>query len=301
MDLGKRTPRISIGLPVYNREQHVGAAIEAHLCQSCADFELIICDNASTDRTEEICRRHAAQDPRIKYFRNPENLGATGNYRRCFELAVGNYFRWTPSDDLVSPNLLERCVEVLDRDPSVIVAYPSTKLIDEAGRVLADHEENLHLVDPHPSERFKAVLRNFRLGNLIYGLMRSDGLRRTGLLRNYSGGDIPLVAELALYGKFLEVRDAFFYRRMHQEASSAMKSEADVMALYDPRKRDQFFPRTWVHLGAHFRSVWRAPIGLSEKTRISWFLLRWASWDRRALFGELARAVQHARHKVGSA
>ena len=99
-------PRVSVGMPVYNREKYVGAAIEAHLNQTCTDFELVITDNASTDHSEEICRSFAAKDPRVKYYRNPQNLGASGNYRRCFELSTGEYFRWTPSDDLVSPNLL---------------------------------------------------------------------------------------------------------------------------------------------------------------------------------------------------
>src|SRR5574337_230768 len=106
----RRRPRVSIGMPVYNREKYVAAAIEANLNQTYADFELVITDNASTDRSEEICRAYAAKDPRIKFHRNPRNLGAAGNYRRCFELSVGEYFRWTPSDDLVSSNLLERAV-----------------------------------------------------------------------------------------------------------------------------------------------------------------------------------------------
>src|SRR5439155_328938 len=122
-------PRISIGMPLYNRENYVAASIDAHLCQTYDDFELIITDNASTDRGPEICRAYAAKDPRVKFFPNPENLGATGNFRRCWELAKGEFFRWTPSDDLVSPNLLKRAVEILDRDPSVFVAYPRNKVV----------------------------------------------------------------------------------------------------------------------------------------------------------------------------
>src|SRR5438309_1860179 len=110
-------------MPVYNREEYLGAAIEAHLKQTYEDFELIITDNASTDRSAEICRAYAASDSRVKYYLNPRNVGATGNYRRCFELSTGEYFRWTPSDDLVSSNLLERAVGILDGDPSVLVAY----------------------------------------------------------------------------------------------------------------------------------------------------------------------------------
>src|SRR5579885_419364 len=114
-------------MPLYNREKYVGAAIEAHLNQTFEDFELIITDNASTDGSGEICRQYAARDSRVKYYLNSQNLGATGNYKRCFELSQGEYFRWTPSDDLVSHNLLERAVGILDSDPSVLVAYGRTK------------------------------------------------------------------------------------------------------------------------------------------------------------------------------
>jgi glycosyltransferase involved in cell wall biosynthesis len=287
-------PRVSVGMPVYNREKYVGAAIEAHLCQTYGDFELIITDNASTDHSEEICRAYAARDSRIRYHRNPQNLGATGNYRRCFELSTAEYFRWTPSDDLVSPNLLERAVGVLEADPSVLVAYGRTRLIDSAGKVTSDFDERLHLLDEQPSKRWRSVQRNLRLGNLHYGLIRASELRKTLLMRNYSGGDFPFIAEMSLYGKFYEIPDAFFYRRMHEEASSAMKDTKDVMTFYDPSKPKDFFPRTWVHLGANWWSVTRSPIGIAEKMRIYSYMARQVFWTRRNLESELVGLVQHA-------
>jgi glycosyltransferase involved in cell wall biosynthesis len=285
-------PRVSIGMPVYNREKYVGAAIEAHLSQTYSNFELVITDNASTDRSAEICRAYAAKDPRVKYYRNPQNLGASGNYNRCFELSIGEYFRWTPSDDLISPNLLERAVEVLDGDPSVFVAYPKTKLIDGEGQIIGEFDEGLHLMDERPSERWKGVQKNLRLGNLHYGLNRADKFRKTGLLRNYNGGDFPLIAEMSLYGKFFEIPDAFFYRRMHEAASSALKNSADVMAFYDPRKRNKVFLYNWVHLGANLRSIVRAPVPLFEKLRICGYEARRILRARNTYFGEVTSAMK---------
>jgi len=291
------TPRVSVGMPVYNREKYVGASIEAHLKQTYADFELIVTDNASTDRSEDVCRAYAARDSRIKYHRNVENLGASGNYRRCFELARGEYFRWAPSDDLVSPNLIERAVEVLDRDRSIMVAYGRTKLIDGDGNMLGDFDEGLHLMDDHPSERWKGVYRNIRLGNLQYGLSRTRELRKTGLLRNYGGGDFPLIFEMSLYGKFYEIPDAFFYRRMHEGTGTTLKDLKEELAFYDPKKHQKFFAREWVHLGADYRSVTRSSIEISEKMRIYWFLTRRAIWSRQTLGQELMGALRHAvRH-----
>ena len=293
-------PRVSIGMPVYNCERYVADAIDSHLRQTYTDFELVITDNASTDRSEEICRSYAARDPRIKYHRNPENVGAGGNFKRCFELSRGEYFRWTPSDDIVGPELLELCVEVLDRDPSVLVAYPRTRLIDGDGRIIGDYDENLHLMQERPSVRFHEVLRRLRLCNLQYGLTRRKILARTGLMRSYSGGDIPLILELALYGKFYEVPEHLFYRRMHEGAASAMKSEKDVMALYDPKKREKLFLYYWVHLGANLKSVARAPISLTEKLRTYEIQARWVLWGRREYLNELALAARHTARKLSA-
>jgi glycosyltransferase involved in cell wall biosynthesis len=289
-------PRVSVGMPVYNREKFVAAAIEAHLSQTNGDFELIITDNASTDHSEDICRSYAERDSRVRYFRNERNLGATGNYRRSFELANGEYFRWSPSDDSISPNLHERAIEVLDRDPSVMVAYGRTKLIDAYGNVTGDVDDRMHLMQDEPSKRCIGVLNSLSLGNLLYGLARTARLKKTGLLRNYSGGDYPLIAEMSLYGKIFEIPDAFFYRRMHEEAASALKSPDEVMQVYDPEKRGVFFAREWVHLGAHMLSVARAPIDVGQKLRIYWYLTRRAIWHRQELGSELGGL---ARRMVG--
>ncbi len=77
-------PAVSIGLPVYNGDNFLAEAIDSILRQTMEDFELIISDNASTDRTEEICREYAAGDSRIRYYRNESNLGAMANYNLVF-------------------------------------------------------------------------------------------------------------------------------------------------------------------------------------------------------------------------
>jgi glycosyltransferase involved in cell wall biosynthesis len=295
-----RIPRVSIGMPAFNCDKYIDSAIDSHLNQTYPDFELVITDNASTDRTEEICRAYAAKDSRVRYIRNPQNLGATQNFRRCFELSSGEFFRWNPSDDFISPNFLERAVQVLDSDPSIFVAYPRTKLIDARSEIIGDFEEGLHLTDDRPSQRWKGVYQHLRLGNLPYGLNRADTFRKTGLLRNYIGGDLPLIAEMSLYGKFYEIPDAFFYRRMHDEASSAMKNSADIMALYDPNKREKLFLYNWFHLGANLKSVGRAPIPMSEKFGIFRFEARRMIWGRKDFFRELTVAVAHVARKLSN-
>ena len=97
------SPPLTIGLPVYNGETHVGIALDDILEQTFGDFELVISDNASTDRTSEICREYAARDPRIRYDRNPHNLGIGPNVNRVFELSQTRYFKWISHDDRHDP------------------------------------------------------------------------------------------------------------------------------------------------------------------------------------------------------
>src|SRR5690349_812781 len=94
-----RAPQVSIGLPVYNGEKYLLNAIGSLLKQDFEDFELVISDNASTDKTEAMCHEFAAKDKRIRYHRNETNIGATGNYNRVFRLSNGEFFRWASHDD----------------------------------------------------------------------------------------------------------------------------------------------------------------------------------------------------------
>src|SRR2546423_2625235 len=155
-------PLISIGMPVYNGAQFISQALDSLLKQTFADFEIIICDNASTDGTEEICSEYARRDQRIRYYRNPINLGLAGNCRRVLEVARGKYFKYAAHDDLCAPRLLERCVEVLENKPDVILAYPKTMLLDEASGKLSEYDDRQNLQSPRASERFAQVLQQMR-------------------------------------------------------------------------------------------------------------------------------------------
>ena len=89
--MSNNKPRISIGMPVFNGEKFIAETLDSLLTQTYSDFELIISDNASTDNTEQICRKYASKDPRINYFRNKSNFGAAKNYNRVFKLSSGEY------------------------------------------------------------------------------------------------------------------------------------------------------------------------------------------------------------------
>ena len=254
------TPIISIGVPVYNGERYLRATLDALLAQTFTRFELIISDNASTDGTQAVCLEYAAADARVRYYREPVNIGAPRNYQRVLERATAPYFKWANADDLVDPRLLERCLDVLERHPDVALAYARTRLIDADGARLSDYYDNLHLLDRSPAQRFVQVVDRLGYVNVIYGLMRRDVLRRTRLMGLYIGADVVFVAELALYGKLYEVPEILFSRRMHAGAYAELTDPVRRLQFYDPQTTRRVATFRW-------RQLWEVLRHRSPKSR----------------------------------
>jgi glycosyltransferase involved in cell wall biosynthesis len=209
-------PLVSIGLPVRNREGLVGGAIESVLRQSFGDFELIICDNDSIDRTAEICQRYACWDRRIRFYRNATNIGISYNHNRTFELSTGKYFHWMGSDDSHDPRFLERCVAVLEANPDRALCHTAVRVIDEHGREIVTRDNPLDgTTSLDPAERFATMIFEDRWCWSIYGLFHSAVLRQTTLIGNFRGGDRDQLVQVALQGRFIHLPEPLFHNRHH--------------------------------------------------------------------------------------
>ena len=278
------TLRVTIGLPVYNGQNYLAETMESLLAQTCTDFELVISDNASTDRTEAICREYAVRDERIRYYRQEENVGASANYNRVFELARGVYFKWAAHDDLLAPTYLERCVAVLDADPDVVLAYTQAKAIDDQGQVVKVYPGKHHFSAAAPRERFYEFVLDPHPVVAVFGLMRRDVLGRTRLIGKYAGSDRPLLSELSLLGKFYEVPEHLFFYRFHEEQSwGGNKSPQAQQAWYDPRRADKITFPQWRLLREHVRSIERSPVGLADRASCYLYMGYWMVKNRRRL------------------
>ena len=121
---------ISIYVPVYNGEKFLEEKITSLLKQSFSDFEIIISDNASTDRTEKICRKFVEIDSRIKYFRQKKNVGFS-SFLYILENAQGEYFFWTAVDDVILPEFIKKNVEILEQKKNVICSISQVKYFGE--------------------------------------------------------------------------------------------------------------------------------------------------------------------------
>ncbi len=235
-------PRVSIGIPVYNGEKYLAETLDSLQAQTLEDFEIVISDNASTDRTAEICRAYQALDSRILYFRNERNIGAAPNFNRVLELCCAPLFHGGAHDDLYHPRFLERCVAALELDPGVVLSHVRTQLVGDHGEPLRfDPAQNcyidsyggtrgtsgdvmrpqpFHIAEAaSPAVRFRDVIWQMGWSLPLSGVIRRDALLATGLYHNYSGADKVLLAELALQGRFHEIGEELFAKRMHRDCT----------------------------------------------------------------------------------
>jgi hypothetical protein len=209
-----------------------------------------------------------------------------------FRRSSGRFFKWAAADDVIRPEMIERCVEVLERDRRVAVCFPETLIIDADGAVVRSYEDKLDLALASSEERFRQLLRLIGECNAVFGLIRSDVLRKTRLIGSFMGADTCLLAELSLHGQFVRLPQALFLRRDHREASSRRRTTEGQMEFYDPQRRGRLVFPAWRALRAYSRSVAAGPIGLPAKARLGAFLVRWAISSRHEYIGEIVETLR---------
>lgn len=296
-------PRVSIGLPVYNGEAYLAESLDSLLGQSYPDFELIVSDNASTDGTADICDRYVRQDSRIRYFRQPRNIGCAPNHNFVLRHARGEFFNWVSCDDLYARDLIERCVSALDARKDVVLAASWTAAIDDAGNVTQAMKYPLATDSASAPERFASML--FGTGadghGLIwadddYGLVRRDVLRRIAPLSSYRHADKVIMAELALQGPFHHEPGWLYFRRDHPDrAQRACPTVRAWCVNLDPRRASRL-RHPVVRLYAEYvlgylSAIRHAPLAPADRRECYRHLARWVA--SRAL-PVASRAVRRA-------
>ena len=283
--LKKGTPIISIGMPVFNGEKYLEKALDSILSQTYQDFELIISDNASTDRTQEICLEYKTKDDRIRYYRNERNLGAPINYNRVFELSCGDFFKWAACDDVIAPDFLRKCVEVLQKHPSFILCHSKIGIIDENGSLVGncDHRTMTRISSKKSHERFGDLISIRNPCFALFGVLRASEFRKTQLHGSYIGADRNLLAEIGLLGRIFEIPEHLFFRRDHPEAYTRKFCDHQF-AIDKNNYREQSawwskdyytnFPN-WKNCYEFFRSVRHVKLSWLERILCYDQILRW--------------------------
>jgi glycosyltransferase involved in cell wall biosynthesis len=293
-------PRVSIGLPIYNGENFAEGAIASLLAQTFSDFELVLVDNASTDRTAEICRAFAARDPRVRYHRNERNIGGAPNFNLAFQLADrAPYYKWAAHDDLHQPEFLAECVKVLDADPGVVLCHTGSEFIDETGRVFRDYDPDLHHTDsPSRATRFRNLLLSDHWAFDGFGLMRREVLAQTELHGGYAGSDRVLLAELGLRGRFHRVPRVLFQSR---DFSGRALRSADLRSRagwFNPKRSGKITLPHWRYFGEYARVVLRVPMPLAERAACWHACLAFLKYNRDDLRDDLRAALQRLTARI---
>jgi len=295
-------PRLSVGLPVYNGEKYLDQSIESVLGQTYEDFELIISDNASTDRTADICRRYAKQDSRICYIRQTRNIGLSPNHNFVLQQSRGEYFKWAAADDLYGRDLLKSCIDTLDADAGVVLAHSFEAAIDQAGIVLQARDYPLATDSPRAPERFRSILFGssglfesadpavpglVRLDNNgvlracdMYGVIRTAALRKVTPLGSFHHPDVVLECALALYGRFRITPDWLYFRRDSPDRTvHSAPRVRDRCVIHDPSRKNGLLHPTvrlvgeylWAYVGA----IQDAPISAGDRRECYRILTAW--------------------------
>ena len=309
------TPPVSIGLFVYNGERFIEETLHSILNQTFTDFELIISDNASTDRTGEIAKAYAERDDRIRYYRSEKNMGAGWNVRRVYELATGKYFKQAAVDDLLEPDFLQRCVEILENDPDCVVAYARTKEIDENGTFIKNYVTPIDTDSSDPVARFHEILMaGGGMCYQIFGVMRMSALRLIPPQGSYVNADGVLLARMSFLGRFHEIPEYLFISRRHSRQSAATLPvrltrprrfrltnrycTLPCPEWWDPAKtRALTFPE-FRRLLEYFLSIYRAPLGARQKLRCYFMLLPWIRWNFIGMLKDLLVAADQVLYNL---
>ncbi|RIK81666.1 hypothetical protein DCC62_01635 [candidate division KSB1 bacterium] len=289
-------PKVSIGLPVYNGEKYIREALNSLLAQTFADFDLIISDNASTDNTAWICREYAAKDKRIIFHQNKKNIGGSPNYNLVFELSKKTkYFMWSAHDDVYAPEYLERCVQILDNNPAIVLCYAMTRYIDKNGDYLPRKELELKLNSPCYHCRFRDLIRMDHMMEPSAGLIRTNVLEKTPLEGPYADCDRVLLAEISLYGPFHRIPEFLFFRREHPgQSTKVFISRQERTLWFHPNGAGKIVFPHFRQLKEYLSSIRRAPLNWRQRLQCYTLMIEWLGKNRHRMKTDLEYVVKRA-------
>lgn len=222
---------VSVGLPVRNGAERIKRVVESVLAQDHEQLQLVISDNASTDGTEDLCRDLVKADSRIKYHRNPEDVGLFNNFVQTMRLAEGEFFRWVSDDDSLEPTCVSRSLQAFGEDDRLILVTAQISYTGDDGVTQTAAYEGTRLRSDDPVERFTEMLRMLNESHLLidplYGLFRRApvaAIARRNMLRE----DEVFATKLALAGPWGHVPEVLAHRNWKHESPSVLARRLDV-------------------------------------------------------------------------
>lgn len=292
-------PLVTIGIATFQKEQHLRATLDAALAQTHRNLDVLVVDNASTDATRTIAHKYAARDPRVRVVEHRRNLGSRRNFNLAFELAHGDFFVWGRGHDLWHPEFVATGVDLLQRDPELVLVHTTAREIDADDRDLGPVAEDLDTRGLTVPERLRACWRRL-LGPATLGLIRRTAMDRTNLYQELAGCDLVFLLELACHGTFAFVdRPLLQLRRVRSEGSEA-ESVARTWRQMNPHRPRRESPDLHVleFLAAHARVLRELDVAPAVRDELAGDLVQCFA---EKFAGSFARAFDHLADRLDAA
>lgn len=240
---------VSVGLPVRNGAERLERVVESVLNQDHENLELVICDNASTDNTEQLCRELAAQDSRIVYHRHPVNVGLLNNFISALRLATGTFYRWVGDDDWLDPRCVSHSLDAFAADDRLLLVTTQMTYIGADGAARTVPYDGTALGSDDPVTRFIEILRLqntlatrftemlrlqhefFVFVDPLYGVFRREPVMRIER-RNIPNEDQVFAAKLALAGPWAHVPEVLARRDWKYERRPTLARKLGIPAWH---------------------------------------------------------------------
>ena len=224
---------VSIGMPVFNEESTIEMALDDLLSQSHSNLEIMVSDNASTDRTGEIVERLASFDSRITYVRQSKNFGAHANFRYVLQNAHGYWFMWAAADDRWAPAFIVRNLERLESDANLVGCISKVRW-DGGSDVLAAGTRQLRGT---PAQKISCYLKTARDNTRFYGLFRREVLLESYPKTAFYSADLAVMLGTLMQGEHGEVPEVLMTRRRRDP-----ESYIDSVHQWNEARLDRWFP-----------------------------------------------------------
>ena len=231
-------PKVTICLPTYNSGRFLAESLDSILEQKFLDFELIICDDNSTDKTPDVLDKYAAIDPRIKFYKNPARLGLFSNWNQTLKYARGEYITIFAQDDIMKPENIEKKVGILDNYSSVGLVTSSIQLINEDNLLVSQWGWA-----EFPQDEFclgrQWVIDNAGKTNPMcapFTMLRKTILERVGVFnpQYLFAGDYEMWLRIALVSDLYFISTGLGYYRTHSTSETqTLKEELKLKEQFD--------------------------------------------------------------------
>ena len=222
---------------MFNEESYVLETLSCLAGQSSSDFSVLVSDNASSDKSGEICADYCSQDPRFLYVRHKTNRGASFNFEYCFKSTDSQYFMWLGAHDTISSNYIKRTCSVLDRQGNISISSSRIVAVDETSTELGENQIAYYDFSENRRSRYLQSVRWLSDCTIVNSMFRREHLNTFGF-KPVVGADHVLIGRLLWFGNVHYDKACTYYRRMFSIRSSTMMARVTGKVGTQPNYED---------------------------------------------------------------